>query len=583
MRLRQLQCGTSRERVDELAGELLAGWVAQNKAIGERLVAFCPTFEGQECSEVLAVAPNEEMARLTVAREHNFESWSRLVAHVSEPLSSPAPLESMACASYSPWNQEDTIRRAEERIQSDPSLGTPDIYIVCCVGDAPLLAEMLDKEPSLINRRGGFFDWEPLLYACYSRLNLPGHSTFEVARLLLERGADPNSFFMWGGQYRFTALTGVFGEGERGPIHQPPHPRAEKLARMLLTAGADPNDSQALYNQMFTEGSECLRLLLNFGLKNTHRNNWLVATKSGRYKSNSERTMDYQLRWAIENGHDERAVLLLQNGANPNTRTSSYRSLYEAAALSGSTSVTRKLLSSGAKRVRIGKVENLRGALMRRDKDTVDDLLKKSPRLLKRLQRRYPEVLAIAAARENFDTVKLMLEIGIDVRLKGRTTALHQAAYSGHLSMVNFLVEHGADVQDRDLEYAGTPLDWARQKPQENVINYLGTCSIDIFDAASCGSLDRLACLLEADQSLLEKRFAEVDPRDGEHSSDWETPLARAVLTRQAESVRWLQEYGANTNVASTDGQSLRDLAKQQSSSEILEILSNRLAKSQRA
>lgn len=580
MRLHHLHWGTSREQVDELVSEMLAGWSAQDRSVGERLVAFCPVVQGRNHSDVLADTPNEEMARLTVAREHNFESWGRLVAHVSEPPMDPVPLERMACISYFPWDRADTLQQAEKQARSNPSLGTADIYVACCVGDTPLVAAMLDKDPSLVNRRGGFFDWEPLLYACYSRLDLPGHSTFEVARLLLERGAHPNAFFMWGGQYRFTALTGAFGEGERGPINQPPHPQAGELARMLLTAGADPNDSQALYNQMFTEGSDCLKLLLSFGLKSTDQNNWLVVTKDGRYEANAERVLDYQLRSAIEHGHDERAVLLLQNGANPNASAGSYQSLYEAAVLCGSTAVAQKLLESGARKVRIGRVKELRGALMREDKETVNALLAESPSLLERLQREYPNVLAIAAQREKFDAVKFMLEIGIDVRLKERMTALHQVAYSGHLSMVKFLLEHGADIQDRDLDYAGTPLDWARQQPQEHVIKYLSTCSIDIFDAVSCGNLERLACLLEADLSLLEKRFVDVDPRNGPRDSDWETPLARAVLTRQAKSVIWLMEYGANPDVTTPDGWSLRDVAKRHSSSKILEILSNRPTKS---
>ena len=50
---------------------------------------------------------------------------------------------------------------------------------------------------------------------------------------------------MWGGDCRFTALTGASGEGEQGPVNQPPHPEWEAFARLLLDAGADPNDGQA--------------------------------------------------------------------------------------------------------------------------------------------------------------------------------------------------------------------------------------------------------------------------------------------------------------------------------------------------
>jgi hypothetical protein len=52
-------------------------------------------------------------------------------------------------------------------------------------------------------RPGGPFAWEPLLYLTYSRIGGgPGRSAVEVARLLLEHGADPNAGYLWEGSYR---------------------------------------------------------------------------------------------------------------------------------------------------------------------------------------------------------------------------------------------------------------------------------------------------------------------------------------------------------------------------------------------
>ena len=137
-----------------------------------------------------------------------------------------------------------------------------DIWHAACIGAADEVARILDADPSLIDARGGWFDWEPLLYAAYSRLDLPGRSTLAAARLLVERGANPNVCYMWGGDCRFTALTGAFGEGEQGPVNQPPHPEWEEFARLLLDAGADPNDGQALYNRMFSRDDRCVEMLL---------------------------------------------------------------------------------------------------------------------------------------------------------------------------------------------------------------------------------------------------------------------------------------------------------------------------------
>ena len=85
--------------------------------------------------------------------------------------------------------------------------------------------------------------------------------------MLLGAGADPNAGYLWEGLVPpFTALTGVFGSGEGG---QPPHPQWPTLARMLLSAGADPNDSQTIYNWglggLNGDDTAVLELLIEFG------------------------------------------------------------------------------------------------------------------------------------------------------------------------------------------------------------------------------------------------------------------------------------------------------------------------------
>jgi hypothetical protein len=55
----------------------------------------------------------------------------------------------------------------------------------------------------------------------------------------------------------------VLGGGERA---QPGHPHAIPFARLLLAAGADPDDGQALYDRMFGTRDDHLELLFEFGL-----------------------------------------------------------------------------------------------------------------------------------------------------------------------------------------------------------------------------------------------------------------------------------------------------------------------------
>jgi hypothetical protein len=92
----------------------------------------------------------------------------------------------------------------------------------------------------------------------------PGRSALEVARLLLEHGADPNAGFLWEGLSPFTALNEAFGGGED---NQPPHPECMALARLLLEHGAEANDAQTLYNRNWDPDDDWLELLFSPGCK----------------------------------------------------------------------------------------------------------------------------------------------------------------------------------------------------------------------------------------------------------------------------------------------------------------------------
>lgn len=293
------------------------------------------------------VSPSE--ARHAVATEYGFTSWRQLEAYVTHPGDPDgfSDFLQLSCLAYFPTDRPKNRDRARKMLEEDAGLATRDIWHAACVGAVGAVVRFLDDEPGLVNRRGGYFDWPPLLYACYSRLNLSGYSTLGVAGLLIERGADRNSHYLWGGQYRFTALTGAFGEGEMGPVNQPPHEHCVALAGLLLDAGADPNDGQALYNTMFTPGHACLAMLLDHGLSSQDRNNWR-RVEDGVYVENPDRALDYQLSWAVRNDHVERAKLLIDHGADVSARTPDGKTLYAAAVRAGHPDLARYLAEHGA-------------------------------------------------------------------------------------------------------------------------------------------------------------------------------------------------------------------------------------------
>ena len=420
-------------------------------------------------------ALSEEEAELVIARRYGFATWRQLETFVTCE-DGGADFQQLACLGYFHSDRPANRERARSMLHADPTLGTRDIWSAACVGDAPAVAGFLDVDPSLVDGRGGYFDWEPLLYACYSRLDLADGSTLAAARLLIERGADPNGYFMWGGQYRFTALTGTFGEGEMGPVNQPEHEHCDTLARLLLDAGADPNDGQALYNTMFTPGSKCLEMLLEYGLSAEDRNNWLLE-ENGRLVENPEPVLGYQLRWAVRNHHVERARLLIDHGADLSIDAGDGRTLFEAALRGGHTDLAQYLADHGAATTALDLAGEFVTACMSADEGKARMLLEGQSGLVAQVQDADPQLIVDAAGSNRLDAMRLMLALGFDPNTGDSTPSapLHQAAFHGHLEMVKLLIDGGAKLDARDAHHAGTPLEWAAVAGQTEVEAYLAS------------------------------------------------------------------------------------------------------------
>ena len=143
-------------------------------------------------------------AQLVIARRYGLASWSalrehlaRVAEHTRQPHRDPGgalPDEQgvadaflrLACLTYG--NDDVAHRdRARAMLDADPGIGTVSIHTMAAVGEVAAVAELLATAPAHAARQGGPHGWEPLHYAAYSRLDStrPGHSTLEVARLLL--------------------------------------------------------------------------------------------------------------------------------------------------------------------------------------------------------------------------------------------------------------------------------------------------------------------------------------------------------------------------------------------------------------
>jgi ankyrin repeat protein len=424
-------------------------------------------------------------AQLAVARRYGFESWAKLREHVETinryfwrpdeaAIDAGDPVDRFLALACLTWGERDDRRRpaaAAMLLEATPELATANVWAMAAANEGDALRAALAGNPALAHRPGGPHRWEPLLYAAYARI--PGHSTLEAGRVLLDAGADPNAGSLWDGQYPFTALTGVLGGGENWP-HQPRHPDGLAFARALLEAGANPNDTQAIYNRMFLPDNDHLELLFEYGLATGDPGPW--AARLGPRATPIAAALQLDLQWAVQHGFLDRVRLLLDHGIDPNGDAGHPamrgRLPYELAEAAGNRDIAELLVASGAERHELGSLERFVAACLRADRAEVEAL--RTDDLVARAQAEH-EPVPQAAALGRHDAVRLMLDVGFDINAIGRGTALHEAAFAGNIELVRALIEWGADPSILDAEYNATALGWAHYAGHDEVAQYLAS------------------------------------------------------------------------------------------------------------
>lgn len=203
------------------------------------------------------------LVQLVIAREHGFASWPRLKFHI-EALT--LDVEERAAALIASATSAD-LRRARALLDADPALARHDLACACATGEASEVARRLAARPAAAREPTGPHGWEPILYACFSRLlradrrRAPGIRT--VVRMLLDAGADPNASFATGERWLQVALYGAAGIAND-----------VELTRMLLEAGANPTDereglngNEILYHACEFADPTCAMLVIDAGAR----------------------------------------------------------------------------------------------------------------------------------------------------------------------------------------------------------------------------------------------------------------------------------------------------------------------------
>ena len=263
-------------------------------------------------------------------------------------------------------------------------------------------------------------------------------------------------------------LTGVLGYGED---RQPWHSHANPFARLLLDRGADPNDGQALYNRMFGSNDDHLVLLFEYGLGSDTRGPW--QRMLGESLESPAEMLRSLLAWAITHDQRRRVALLAEHGVDivsPFTGQRGPRrgTPIEVALRNGHRELADQLLALGARPARLSAANAFVAAVLAGDTQAVQQT---PAQVIAAVRRRRTGLVSWAAAQGAPNAVELLASAGFDVNALGRSdipsnepwhTALHVAARSGDLALARTLLELGADPNIPDKHYQSTPLDWAR-------------------------------------------------------------------------------------------------------------------------
>ncbi|MGY4645303.1 ankyrin repeat domain-containing protein [Cellulomonas sp. URHB0016] len=446
-------------------------------------------------------------AQLTLAREYGFLSWPRLRHYLdavaehgwapedeSAPRSVAAELCRLACLTYSAADGPGRWAAARALLEAHPEVVDGDIWAASAAARPDAVARLLARDPSLAQRRGGPRGWRPLGYLAYSRIS--GGDATTTARMLLDAGADPDEGYLWNGlPTPFTLLTGAFGEGEGGPQRQPRHPESVALATLLLDRGADPNDSQTLYNRMFGTDDGHLELLFGYGLGQGDGGVWRRRLGPDVVDSPQQLVRDL-LRWAVEHGQAARVRLLAEHGVDVRSpldggpwpaagRPSTHEpvanppSPWGLAMMTGDREIADYLASHGATPGNLAPVDEFVAAVMTGDRDRVSAL---GDDVRASAVRARPGLVVWAVSRRKAPAVTLLVELGFDVNAFGRRdapveqpweTALHAAAADDDPEMVTLLLALGANPSARDARFGATPLEWARHLGSTSVVQLL--------------------------------------------------------------------------------------------------------------
>ena len=312
---------------------------------------------------------------------------------------------------------------------------TLDLSVAAALGDIERVRQILDAEPARIRetRPSGR---RPLSAAIEA-----GHDA--IARLLLERGVDPN----WGEPTapKGRSLQVAAGAGKRD------------LVELLLAYAADPNSSvDSSGNAVSAAATPEIRALLvaRGGTPDAYDTSWIDDDEELRRVAGDPReTVRVSAAFAmvVGDGRRDRLERLLTAGL----RVPSVLTGCQSYLLTHS-DMLRTLLAHG-----------MSPDLMNWQRQTLLHHICRQPEMKRWIS---------SGAADAVQKAAILLDAGADISARDeeyRSTPLAWAARSGAVEMVKFLLSRGAPTNLPDDEPWATPLAWAERRQRAEIVSIL--------------------------------------------------------------------------------------------------------------
>lgn len=467
------------------AKSLLALYRSHDAAAFQRFRAGLPSAKGKDDATLAAQGLRLHDAQSCIAREYGFASWTELQGFVAARRAlvdggDPAKavlhwLGLVYAGDISGGTNRARPSVALRLLQHHPALlagASDDPYLACATGDEAVLRRASAQDPGWVHRAGGPLKLPPLVAVTHSGLlQLPGHRErlIACARYLLAAGASPDQSV--GNRWppaslqapaeaeRLSALYGAAGRN-LDPV----------LTKLLLDAGAHPDDNESLYHSL--DQPECTRLLLEAGARVTGTNAMyrvldlddlgtlqLLLAHGGAANEPppGPPTSDWGslLLWAIRRRRSPAHIAaLLAAGARPDARTQDGTPARTVALRYGLTEVAQLLhdataQTSGPGPAPLGTDEAFIAACARGDEAAARTIKAAHPGIIGTLDATQLRLLPELAAQQGCGAaVRTMVMLGWPIEERGGdwdASALNQAVFLGDAALARFLLEHGAD------------------------------------------------------------------------------------------------------------------------------------------